>query len=108
MPPSNGKTCGLSPAWPPMMRADKGDDSATHRHWPCCRRIIPRTARRGIEHSTWPHRHRWKTERTIARLTEYRRLAIRYKHHGHLFAAFLHLAAALTCYKKLPTGDTRS
>ena len=42
-------------------------------------------------------------ERTIAWLTGYRRLTIRYERHGHLFAAFLQLAAALTCYKKLPT-----
>ncbi|WP_196812332.1 hypothetical protein [Nocardia sp. CNY236] len=39
----------------------------------------------------------------IAWLTGYRRLTIRYERHGHLFAAFLQLAAALTCYKKLPT-----
>ena len=29
------------------------------------------------------------------------RLAIRYERHAHLFCAFLTLAAALTCYKKL-------
>ncbi|PPJ02297.1 transposase, partial [Nocardia cyriacigeorgica] len=36
-------------------------------------------------------------------LTGYRRLTIRYERHGHHFAAFLQLAAALTCYKKLST-----
>ncbi len=48
-------------------------------------------------------KHRWKIERTIAWLTGYRRLTIRYERHGRLFAAFLQLAAALTCYKKLTT-----
>jgi transposase len=46
-------------------------------------------------------RHRWKVERTLAWLLGYRRLAIRYERHGNLFAAFLTLAAALTCWKKL-------
>ncbi|MDN3241663.1 hypothetical protein QWI33_18205 [Glycomyces tritici] len=34
------------------------------------------------------------------------RLTIRYERHGHLFAAFLTLAAAITCYKKLANWDT--
>ena len=34
-------------------------------------------------------------------LSGYRRLTIRYERHSHLFAAFLALAAAITCYKKL-------
>lgn len=46
-------------------------------------------------------RHRWKIERTIAWLTGYRRLTIRCKRKAHLFGAFLSLAAALTCFKKL-------
>ena len=36
-------------------------------------------------------------------LTGYRRLTIRYERHAHLFAAFLSLAAAITCFKKLAT-----
>ncbi|MGW0002748.1 hypothetical protein ACWDT6_02780 [Nocardia grenadensis] len=47
--------------------------------------------------------HRWKIEHTIAWLTGYRPLTIRYERHGRLFAAFLQLAAALTCCKKLST-----
>ena len=33
----------------------------------------------------------------------YRRLGTRYERHGANFCAFLTLAAALTCFKKLPT-----
>jgi hypothetical protein len=43
----------------------------------------------------------WKIERTIAWIIGYRCLTIRYERHSRLFAAFLTLAAALTCYKKL-------
>ncbi|MCC3765157.1 transposase [Glycomyces sp. TRM65418] len=65
------------------------------------RRIGDRIARRGIESSARLGRHRWAIERTIAWLGGYRRLTLRYERHGHLFAAFLALAAAITCYKKL-------
>jgi transposase len=64
-------------------------------------RIGDRIARRGIESSARLGRHRWVIERTIAWLGGYRRLTLRYDRNGHLFAAFLALAAALTCYKKL-------
>ncbi|WP_393088126.1 transposase [Streptomyces sp. LN704] len=42
-----------------------------------------------------------KIERSIAWLFGYRRLTIRYERKGSHFLAFLGLAAALTCYKKL-------
>ena len=48
-------------------------------------------------------RHRWVIERSLAWLTGYRRLTIRYERSARLFTAFLTLAAALTCYKKLTT-----
>ncbi|MBP2049891.1 hypothetical protein J2Z21_002827 [Streptomyces griseochromogenes] len=40
-------------------------------------------------------------ERSIAWLFGYRRLTVRYERKGSHFLAFLGLAAALTCYKKL-------
>ncbi len=67
------------------------------------RRIAPRIARPGIESGEHLGTQRWKVERTIAWLGNYRRLAVRWERHGHLFAAFLSLAATLTCYKKIPT-----
>ena len=88
---------------PARLRADKAYDSAAHRTWLRERGIIPRIARRGIDTSDRLGRYRWKIERTIAWLTDYRRLTIRYERHAHLFAAFLSLAAAITCFKKLAT-----
>jgi transposase len=88
---------------PAKLRAGKGYDSAGLRRWLRGRGITPRIARRGIETSERLGRHRWKIERTIAWLSGYRRLTIRYERHAHLFTAFLTLGAALTCYKKLAT-----
>jgi transposase len=88
---------------PSKLRADKGYDANQHRRWLRARGITPRIARRGIDTGQRLGRHRWKVERTIAWLTGYRRLTIRYERHATLFAAFLSLAAALTCFKKLAT-----
>lgn len=88
---------------PGRLRADKGYDYDKHRRWLRGQGIVPRIARRGIDSTERLGRHRWKIERTIAWLTGYRRLTIRYERSGEHFAAFLSLAAALTCFKKLPT-----
>lgn len=86
---------------PGKLRADKAYFSADHLAWLRERGLIPRIARPGIESSERLGRHRWKIERSIAWLFGYRRLTVRYERKGSHFLAFLGLAAALTCYKKL-------
>ena len=88
---------------PAKLHADKGYDYDHLRAWLRSRRITPRIARRGVESSERLGRHRWVIERSLAWLTGYRRLTLRYERSARLFAAFLTLAAALTCYKKLAT-----
>ena len=88
---------------PGKLHADKGYDYPHLRAWLRSRRITPRIARRGIETSTRLGRHRWVVERSFAWPTGYRRLTARYERSARLFTAFLTLAAALTCYKKLAT-----
>ncbi len=88
---------------PAKLHADKGYDSDELRHWLRSRAITPRIARKGIDSRDSLGRYRWVIERSLAWLSGYRRLTLRYERHGHLFAAFLTLAATLTCYKKLPT-----
>ena len=86
---------------PDKLHADKAYDHADLRTWVRDRGIAVRIARKGIETSKKLGRHRWVIERTIAWLFSYRRLTIRYDHHANHFCAFLTLAAALTCFKKL-------
>ena len=88
-------------ARPDKLHADKAYDVAELRRWLRQRGITPRIARKGVESSQKLGRHRWVIERSIAWLFGYRRLTCRYERHGHLFSAFLTLAATLTCYKKL-------
>nr|BFF25032.1 hypothetical protein GCM10025732_29970 [Glycomyces mayteni] len=86
---------------PAKIHADKAYDIPDCHRALRERRIRDRIARRGIESSARLGRHRWVIERTIAWLGGYCRLTLRYERYGHLFAVFLALAAALTCYKKI-------
>nr|WP_179167094.1 IS5 family transposase [Streptomyces sp. 13-12-16] len=86
---------------PGRLRADEAYFSADHLAWLREHGLVPRIARPGIESGERLGRHRWKIERSIARLFGYRRLTVRYERTGSHFLALLGLAAALTCYKKL-------
>ncbi|QTJ67430.1 transposase [Rhodococcus sp. ZPP] len=78
---------------PGTLQADKDCDK--HRRIAArAEGIVRSIARRGVDRNERPGRHRWKIERTIAWLTGYRRLTIRYERHGDHFVGFLHLAAA--------------
>lgn len=86
---------------PAKLRADKGYDYPEIRRWLRNRNITPKIARRGIESSERLGRYRWKVERSISWLFNYRRLTIRYERKSRHFAGFLNLAATLICYKRL-------
>ncbi|MCZ0984555.1 IS5 family transposase [Streptomyces diastatochromogenes] len=86
---------------PIKLRADKACFSAEHLAWLRERGLVARNARPGIEPGKRLGWHRWNIERSIAWLFGYRRLTVRYERKGSHFLAFLGLAAALTCYKKL-------
>lgn len=91
---------------PGKLHADKAYDQADLRARLRGRGIAVRIARKGTEASDKLGKHRWVTERTLAWLTGYRRLTLRYERHANHFLAFLTLAAAITCYKKLPKCTT--
>lgn len=86
---------------PARLRADRAYFSAEHLAWLRSRGFVPRIARPGVESSQRLGRHRWKIERSFSWLFGYRRLTVRYERKGSHFLAFLGLAPALVCYKKL-------
>lgn len=88
---------------PRRLFADKAYDNIYHRTWLRGRGITPRIARKNIEPRDRLGRQRWKIERTLAWFTGYRRLTHRYEQNPRHYAAFISLAAALTCLKKLTT-----
>lgn len=46
------------------------------------------------------YRRRWKIERSIAWLHNFRRLVVRWEYHAHLFEGFLQLACLFTILRK--------
>jgi IS5 family transposase len=86
---------------PGKLHADKGYDFARCRAFLRSRGITPRIARRGIESSEKLGRHRWVAERTLAWLSRFRRLTIRYERRADIHQAFLVLGCALVCFKAL-------
>ena len=65
------------------------------------RRIPHRIAWRRIESSQRVERHRWVVERTLAWLTHFRRLAIRYERRHDIHLAFSTLVAALVIWRSI-------
>lgn len=92
----------VEPLLPKFAAQPQGGGTAYDlRRWLRHRGIIPRIARKGIESSERLGRHRWVVERTISRLTGYRRLTIHYERHADNYCGLLTLVAALTCFKRL-------
>ncbi|GAA3486952.1 hypothetical protein GCM10018987_10310 [Streptomyces cremeus] len=86
---------------PQRLYADKAYDIPHLRKWLWGRHIGVRIARKGVESSERLGRRRWVIERTMSWLTGYRRLNHRYERQPTNYLAFLGLAAALCCYKRL-------
>jgi hypothetical protein len=63
------------------------------------RGIRPAIARRGVPYG--PELGRWRVERTIAWLHQYRRLRIRWERRTDIHQAFLKLACCLICWRCL-------
>ena len=86
---------------PGKVDADKAYDSAANRAWLRRRGITPQIARRGVDSSTRLGRHRWRIERTLSWLSCYRRLGVRWDRSSERWFAFVLLACALVCFKRL-------
>jgi hypothetical protein len=86
---------------PGKLHTDKAYDSKANRAYLRRRGIVARIARRVVESSTRLGRHRWKIERSLSWLSCYRRLQVRWERDSGRFFAFVLLACALVCFKRL-------
>ena len=64
-------------------------------------------ARRGTEHGSGLGVHRWVVEQSIALLHWFRRLRIRWGIRGDVHEAFLGLAGAIICWRRLASASLR-
>ncbi len=81
--------------------ADRGYDHDKYRRLLRARGIKPVIARRGTEHGSGLGVQRWVVERGFAHLHNFRRLRTRYERHPEMHEAFLTLACAILCYRRL-------
>jgi transposase len=86
---------------PKKLHADKAYDDSKCKEALRKRGIRSRIARKGKESSEKLGRHRWVVERTLAWLSKYRRLTIRYERRDDIHEAFLHLGCSLICLNYL-------
>ena len=100
VPPVAGKP-GRPRRRPSKLHGDKAYDHRRCRRACRRRRIMPRIARRGIESGQRLGRHRWVIERTLAWMSRFRRLAIRYDRRVDMHYAFTALACSLICLNAL-------
>ena len=96
IPPIGGK------AGQPRRRPDKPHADKVNDHQRCRRRTISaRIARRGIETSQKPGRHRWVIKRAFAWINHNRRLVARYERRSDIHHALTTLACSLIYLNKL-------
>jgi transposase len=86
---------------PDKVHADKASDDKKLRQGLRKRGITPRIARRGVDSSERLGRHRWVVERTLAWQQGFRRLRVRDEKRDDIYQAFVHLADAMICWRRL-------
>ncbi|OPZ46210.1 MAG: Transposase DDE domain protein [Actinobacteria bacterium ADurb.BinA094] len=86
---------------PDRLLADRGYDHDKYRRLLRRRGIRPLIARRGAAHGSGLGRQRWVVERGFAHLHNFRRLRIRYERRPEIHTAFLLLACAILCWRRL-------
>ena len=99
--PSIAGKPGRPQRWPDKLHADKAYDMNRCRDHLRRRGIIPRIARKGVEHNHRLGRHRWVVERTHAWFAGMGKLRIRFERSIDTHLALLSLACSVICIRLL-------
>ncbi|TDD85850.1 IS5 family transposase [Actinomadura rubrisoli] len=100
VPPVRGRV-GRPRRRPGRLLADRGYDHDKYRRLVRAKGITPVIARRGSPHGSGLGVHRYVVERTIGLLHWFRRLRIRWEVRDDIHEAFMTLAAAIICWRRL-------
>jgi transposase len=100
VPPVRGRR-GRPRRRPETVFADRAYDHDKYRKQVQAVGIMPVIARRGTEHGSGLGKYRWVVEQTFALLHWFRRLRIRWEIRDDIHEAFLHLACAIICYRRM-------
>jgi transposase len=86
---------------PDVLYADRGYDHDKYRRLVWAKNIRPYIGRRGAAHGSGLGIHRWVVEQSIALLHRFRRLRIRWEIRDDIHEAFMTLASAIICWRRL-------
>lgn len=86
---------------PDLLLADRAYDHDKYRRALRARGVKPVIARRGEEHGSGLGTQRWVVERSFTWLHQFRRLRIRWERDPDQHLAFMHLACAIVCWRRL-------
>jgi transposase len=86
---------------PQRLIADRGYDHDKYRRELWRRGIKPVIGRRATEHGSGLGKQRWVVEAAVNFLHKFRRLRIRWERGPEMHLAFLYLACALICWRRL-------
>jgi IS5 family transposase len=100
IPPVRGRR-GRPRQRPAKAYADRGYDHDKYRKQVREKGITPVIARRATEHGSGLGTYRWVVEQSIALLHWFRRLRIRWEIRDDIHEAFLSLACAIICWRRL-------
>ncbi len=100
VPPIAGKV-GRLRRRPDRLLADRGYDHDKYRRELWARGIKPMIARRGEDNGSGLGTQRWVVERSFTWLHQFRRLRIRWERDPDQHLAFMHLACAIVCWRRL-------
>jgi transposase len=100
IPPVRGRR-GRPRQWPDALYADRGYDHDKYRRKVRDKGITPVIARRGTEHGSGVGTYRWVIEQSLALLHWFRRLRVRWEIRDDIHEAFLSLACAIICWRRL-------
>ncbi len=106
IPPVRGRR-GRPRRRPDAVYADRGYDHDKYRRQVRAKGITPVIARRGTGHGSGLGVHRWVVEQSIALLHWFRRLRIRWEIRDDVHEAFLSLAGAIICWRRLASASLR-
>jgi len=100
IPPVRGRP-GRPRRRPGKVYADRGYDHDKYRKQVLEKGITPVIARRSTEHGSGLGTYRWVVEQSLALLHWFRRLRIRWEIRDDIHEAFLSLACAIICWRRL-------
>lgn len=103
MPSIRGKI-GAPLRKPRCVMGDRGYDSEEHRMTLSCRNIPTQIARRRTPHGSGLGKVRWRIERTISWLHQFKHLRVRYDRRADIHEGFMSLACSMICWRKLKQG----